>query len=178
MHEVGTQISEAKKRITGVTTGWVVVLALSALISAIWVLNPAGIQTPFGTASGRYIDVADSFSDYLVQNKIRNDMLGFENKGSFLIVTKGYSDGDYDYYPDGSRQYYSAAALQARMLSWFAGIMGSNSSARLDRFINGARVSFAFLAALSLVLFFHRALGPADLKDYVSLVYCSHAPQV
>lgn len=89
-----------------------------------WAFNPSGVRSNYGDGDGRYEDRGDSFSEYIVRNTIRRNVLT-PGLGFFPIVAESYSFGDYTSYEKGYKKYYSNLALQtvpASMLASFIGI--------------------------------------------------------
>lgn len=146
---------------------WLVVYPL--IIAAIFLFNPAGLRHDVGDGNGKYIDVVDSFSEYLIRAKVKNEILGTENKGILLIVPHGYQDGDYTYYADGTRLYYANPALQGYVASLVARAFDLKTEKQIDAFLTGFRFANAFLLALILCTFFRRIVCDYGL-GYAALV--------
>ncbi|TBW08027.1 hypothetical protein E0E50_15765 [Azotobacter chroococcum subsp. isscasi] len=73
-----------------------------------FVFDPQGASsTYYGSGGGRYADRVDSFSEYIVRNTIKRNVLNNDELSLLPILTKGYNNKDYNYYPDGYQKYYS-----------------------------------------------------------------------
>ncbi|VWD30986.1 hypothetical protein [Burkholderia contaminans] len=138
---------------------WLVLFPL--IIATVFIFNPSGLRHDVGDVKGKYIDIVDSFSEYLVRDKIKNEILGTENKGPLLIIPHGYPNNDYNYYPGKTRLYYSNPALQAYVASLVARGLGLKTERQIDIFLAALRFANALLLALIICVFFRRII-----KDY------------
>lgn len=138
---------------------WLVLFPL--IIATIFIFNPAGLRHDVGDGKGKYIDIVDSFSEYLVRDKIKNEILGTENKGVLLIIPRGYPNNDYTYHADGTHFYYTNLALQAYAASLAARGLNLKTEKQIDVFLAALRFINALLLALILSIFFRRIL-----RDY------------
>lgn len=137
--------------------------------------NPFKIQTHYGNGGGKWIDQIDSYSEYLVRNKIKNDILGTENRESFLVITKGYSELDFNYVTAGTKKYFSQFSLQSRLLSILARLLGLNNSADIDLFCNVFRYLNAIFFSMSIALFFLVAFKGNSRPFIITLLFlCFH----
>ncbi|MDR5793744.1 hypothetical protein QCE49_10215 [Caballeronia sp. LZ008] len=160
---------------------WLVLFPI--IIATIFIFNPAGLRHDVGDGNGKYIDIVDSFSEYLIRDKVKNEILGTENKGVLLIVPRGYADKDFAYYPDGTRTYLANLALQGYAASLVARGLGLKTEKQIDIFLGAFRMLNAFLLALILCVFFRRIsreyhlncapLVPILLSSMAGLVFFS-----
>ncbi|EJN23472.1 hypothetical protein PMI36_02712 [Pseudomonas sp. GM79] len=88
-----------------------------------WVFNPSSVRSVYGDGDGKYEDRGDSFSEYIVRNTIRKNVLT-PGLGFFPIVADSYSFGDYTSYENGYKKYYSNLALQTVPASVLASFIG------------------------------------------------------
>lgn len=85
--------------------------------------NPSSVRSVYGDGDGKYEDRGDSFSEYIVRNTIRKNVLT-PGLGFFPIVADSYSFGDYTSYEKGYKKYYSNLALQTLPASVLASFIG------------------------------------------------------
>lgn len=128
-----------------------------------FVFNPQGTSsTYYGSGGGRYADRVDSFSEYIVRNTIKRNILNNDDFSLLPILTKGYNNEDYNYYPNDYQKYYSNPILQTIPATFIAKILKLNTEKKLDIFFNLLRLTNAFLLAISvtcLYFIFCRAHG-------------------
>jgi len=115
--------------------------------------NPIKLRTAYGDGEKRWADEVDSYSEYLVRNKVENDILGYENQFSGLIVTLKFNDGDYGYNPHNTIKYHSQYALHARVFSWIAITLKSFIDVDLSSYFTLLRLMTAFATGTVLFLF-------------------------
>jgi hypothetical protein len=98
----------------------------------------------------------DSFSEYIVRNTIKRNILKEDDKSFFPIITRGYKDGDYAYYSDGYSKYYSNITLQTIPATAVAKLFKINTDRKLDAYFGLLRLINAFLFSFFLtgVLFY------------------------
>jgi len=88
-------------------------LTYAAVAMFFFVFNPQGTSsTAYGSGGGRYADRVDSFSEYIVRNTIKRNILNNDDFSLLPILTKGYNNEDYNYYPNDYQKYYSNPILQ------------------------------------------------------------------
>lgn len=148
---------------------------MTLIIASVYVLNPEQLSTPYGTGNGRWVDRIDSYSDYLVRNTVKNDILGHENQRGFLIITKTHRGKDFTYASDGTQQYLHQFALQARVLSILARHLPLHDEARIDYFLDLARAAAAAVSALLLALFMARLTSPEGPARVVATLFLAAA---
>jgi len=141
-----------------------------------YVFNPQGLSFGYGSGYGRYADLGDSFSEYLVRNTVKRNILKREESDLLAIRTKGYATEDYSYYPDGYVKYTSNLALQTVPATLLARALRIDTERGVDlllgalRLVNG--LALAFLVASMLQYFARQEMGGARLLIPL-LVGCS-----
>jgi len=116
-----------------------------------WVFNPSGVRSNYGDGDGKYEDRGDSFSEYIVRNTIRKNVLT-PGLGFFPIVANSYSTGDYTSYEKGYKKYYSNLALQTVPASYIAALIGIQDYDKFQYF-------FIFLKLVNGLLFAGLLMG-------------------
>lgn len=120
-------------------------------------LNPNSLRTNYGDGGGRWSDRIDSFSEQIIVNKVLNDAFGSGNTNSrFMVITKGYRDLDYSYYPESVSPYYSHFGLHAQTLSTIRSLLLIKSDRGIARFVMATKVLVGWLLALILSIFVTR----------------------
>ncbi|MFT0531670.1 hypothetical protein ACMHYJ_02395 [Castellaniella hirudinis] len=128
----------------------------TAIVIFFFIFNPQGLSFDYGSGNGRYADRADSFSEYIVRNTIKRNILNKNDSSLLPILTKGYDDGDYAYYPDGYTKYRSNLIIQTIPATILAKIFRLNTEAELDRFFVILRSGNALLFSVFLIgIFLH-----------------------
>src|SRR5438874_10807845 len=92
-----------------VPSGMFVLYATIALFFFLFI--PQGLVFDYGWGGGRYEDRADSFSEYLVRDTVKRNIINEKDAGLLMIMPEGFPRGDYSY----SEKYYkyrSNAAIQ------------------------------------------------------------------
>lgn len=113
-----------------------------------FVFNPQGLNFAYGSGNGRYADRVDSFSEYIVRNTIKRNVLNKDDSSLIPIVTKGYESGNYEYNPDGYTKYSSNLAFQTIPATILAKAFRLNTEAKLDRFLGILRLANALLLSV------------------------------
>ena len=143
------------------------VAALYAVIALFFfIFNPQGLNFSDGNSSGKYVDRVDSYSEYIVRNTIKRNILVQEDKSIFPIVTKGYADSDYNFYADGYEKYLSNLSLQTLPATLIAKLANFNTEKKLDSFFGLLRLANAFLFALLLSAFLFYFSQVQQLKHH------------
>lgn len=116
-----------------------------------WIFNPSSVRSNYGDGDGKYEDRGDSFSEYIVRNTIRKNVLT-PGHGFFPIVADSYSFGDYTSYEKGYKKYYSNMALQTVPASALASFIGIQDYEKFQYY-------FIFLKLVNGLLFASVLLG-------------------
>lgn len=126
-------------------------LLLFALASTFFfVFNPQGLNFEYGSGGGRYADRGDSFSEYIVRNTIKRNVLNKGDSSILPIVTKGYASEDYSYYSDGYYKYSSNLILQTIPATILANIFKINTERKLEIFFGALRLTNALFFSVFL----------------------------
>jgi hypothetical protein len=128
------------------------IICLSLLAAAFFFLNPGQLRHNYGDMNGKYDEKGDSFIEFRARNTIKNHILGFENKGIFLVITKGYPL-DYDYYPDGTHIQRTGLYAHVYLAGILAKALGLQTEQSIDKFIVLLRLMFAFLLSFTVLQF-------------------------
>lgn len=123
----------------------------SIAVFLFFVFNPQGLSFDYGSGNGVYADRVDSFSEYIVRNTIKRNVLSNEDSSLIPIITKGYGVGDYRYYGDGYVKYLSNLAFQTIPATILAKALGLDTEKKLDNYFYIIRLVNAFLLAMFVV---------------------------
>jgi len=135
---------------------WISFWGLAGILAFSFLINPLWLRDSYGDGGGKWDDSIDSYSDYLVRNKLKNEILGTENLGWFLIQCAGYSQNDFSFRKEGTQKYYSNCGHQVWVLIWIARIFDLDSEPALDRLARIARAFNAVALAAVLAVFLAR----------------------
>ena len=137
--------------------------AFSTLIALLFFLyNPQGLFFAYGSGNEIYIDRGDWFSEYIVRNTVKRNVLTNKDIGTIPVVTSGYLSNDYNFYPDGYIKYYSNSVLQTVPITIVAKLLRLDTEEGVDLLLNIFRV----LAGLFCAYF------------YTSIIhYCAKSPE-
>lgn len=130
-----------------------VVFIYTAIVFFFLLFNPQSLKFQYGDGGGRYEDRVDSFSEYIIRNTIKRNILNKEDNSILPIITKGYSSGDYNYYKDDYRKYHSSPSLQTVLATFFAKIFNVNTERRLNIYFGLLRLINAFMFSLFICIF-------------------------
>ncbi len=119
-----------------------------------FVFNPQGLSFGYGSGNGKYADRVDSFSEYIVRNTIKRNILNEQDSSFTPIVTKGYATEEYGYTPDGYTRYVSNLAIQTVPATILARILRLDNEEKLDRFFSILRLANALLLSIFIVEMF------------------------
>ncbi len=119
-----------------------------------FVFNPQGLSFEYGSGNGKYADRADSFSEYIVRNTIKRNILNKQDSSFTPIVTRGYDKREYAYTPDGYTRYVSNLALQTVPATILARLLSLDNEEKLDRFFSILRLANALLLSIFIVEIF------------------------
>ena len=130
-----------------------VVFTYTVIVFFFLVFNPQSLKFHYGDGGGRYEDRVDSFSEHIIRNTIKRNILNKEDNSILPIVTKGYSDGDYAYYKDDYKKYFSSVSLQTVPASFFAKIFNIDTERKLNIYFGLLRLINALLLSFFLCIF-------------------------
>ncbi len=116
-----------------------------------FIFNPQGLNFGYGSGNGRYADRVDSFSEYIVRNTIKRNILNKDDSSLVPIVTKGYGSGNYEYNPDGYTKYVSNLTIQTIPATVLAKVLRLDTEVKLDRFFGILRLVNALLLSIFIV---------------------------
>lgn len=119
-----------------------------------FIFNPQGLSFDYGSGSGKYADRVDSFSEYIVRNTIKRNILKKDGFSLTPIITKGYDNEDYRYTPDGHTKYVSNLAIQTVPATILAKILRLDTEEKLDRFLNILRLTNALFLSMFIIEIF------------------------
>lgn len=115
-------------------------LAGSIVTAFFFIFNPQNLTSVYGTGNGRYADKVDSFSEYIIRNTVKRNILNSQDGVYTPIVTKGYSNQDYSYYSDGYKYYYSNLVLQTLPITFIAKLLHLDTESKLDKYFSVLRL--------------------------------------
>ena len=147
---------------------FIVVVALG-----LW-LNVTKNHTVYGSGNGKFADQVDSFSEYIIRNTVLNRLKGVENTEGSLIITKGYPDLDYTYYPDGTRQYYSHRGIQVDVYTAIGFLNRKAFTENSDEYFQAFRFINCLLLSVCVAVFFVWLFGK-NLLSVLALTAFSFA---
>lgn len=116
-----------------------------------FVFNPQGLSFGYGSGNGRYADRVDSFSEYIVRNTIKRNILNKDNSSLLPVVTKGFPVGDYSYYSDDQEKYVSNLTFQTIPATVLANFFWIDTELKLDRFFGILRLANALILSIFVV---------------------------
>lgn len=124
------------------------------LVLFFFIKNPQALNFSYGDGGGRYADRVDSFSEGIVRNTIKRNILNKSDNSFFPIMTRGYSSGDYSYYEDGYRKHTTNLSLQTVPATIIAKMLNINTERKLDIYFGVLRLINALSLAFFLCFFF------------------------
>jgi hypothetical protein len=131
-----------------VTRNPVLKVTIYSLIALLFFLaNPQSLNYDYGDQGGRYEDKIDSFSDYIIRNTVKINILS-DNSEIFSIITKNYGDYDFNYYEDDYKKYYANMNLQTVALASVSKLLGLQSEQSINILIRIFRLTSAAALAL------------------------------
>lgn len=143
------------------------IIALHTAIAVFFfVFNPQGLNFPYGNGNGKFLDRADSYSDYIVRNTIKRNVLIEEDSSFFPIFTKGYKNNDYNFYVDNYIKYTSNLSLQTVPATIIAKALNFNTEKKLDMFFGLLRLAHALTFSLLLCTFLFYFCKSQQLKHH------------
>ena len=153
-----------KKILTPITPLAALVFILT-ITTLLW-LNITRQTSSYATGNGKYADQVDSFSEYIVRNSVTDRILKPEKNSSTLIMTEEHSTGDYNYYRDSTKKYYSNHGIQSFFYTSIARINTELFLQNKELYFQSFRyINCAFLV-LCLFAFFKSYLG----LNYLTLI--------
>ncbi len=139
-----------------------IIFAYTILVLLFFIFNPQSLKFGYGDGGGRYGDRVDSYSEYIIRNTIKRNILNKEDDSFFPIVTKGYVNNDYNYDEDGYSKYTSNMSLQTVPATIIAKLLNINTEKCLDAYFIILRLIHALLFSLclcSFLFYFCKAQG-------------------
>lgn len=134
-----------------------ILLIYTLIVLFFLVFNPQSLHSFTGDGGGKYADKVDSYSEYIIRNTVKRNVLNKSAPGFLPILTKGYTRLDYNYYHDDYKKYYSNLALQIIPATLIAKLLNLNTEIKLDHFFTILRVgnalAFSFLSCLFFLCF-------------------------
>lgn len=121
-------------------------ICLSIVSTMFFLANPQNLYFDYGSGNGRFADRGDSFSEYIVRNTIKKNILQPDTPGLLPIITKGYRNEDYNYYPENFENYRSNLSFQIIPATFLAKIIGLKTEKELDNYLE-------FLRGINALLF-------------------------
>lgn len=120
-----------------------------------FIFNPQGLVFDYGWGGGRYEDRVDSFSDYLIRNTVKRNILSTTDKSFLPIMNEGFSTANYEY-TDKYIKYRSNAAIQTVPITLGARLLRIRTEEGLDKYFVFVRAVNALLFSAFLVGFLYR----------------------
>ncbi|WP_129126145.1 hypothetical protein [Geomonas oryzae] len=140
------------------------ILVYAAVVLLFFAGNPQDLRFPYGDGNGRYADRVDSYSENIVRNTIKRNIL--DSDGSFLpIKTSGYPD-DYSYQGTGYHKYTSNLSLQTVPATLLARSLHLKTEGALDRLFDMLRLVNAALFSLGLTVFLYFFCQARSVKHH------------
>ena len=121
------------------------------IVMFFFIFNPHGLSTDYGSGGGRFADRVDSFSEYIIRNTITRNIVTKGNTSFLPIMTKGYTNSDYTYYPDKPLKYYTNICFQTIPATVFAEIFRINTEKKLYTYFSVFRFMNALLLSILLI---------------------------
>lgn len=116
-------------------------------------------STGYGTGDGKFLDQVDSFSEYIIRNSVIHAMKNDLPSNSILVITRGYAKADYNYYYDGTINYYSNHGSQSIFFINLLRLIKAPGDSDLGRYFQAFRFVNCLLVAASIVVFFVTVFG-------------------
>ncbi|EGU32217.1 hypothetical protein VIBRN418_14213 [Vibrio sp. N418] len=142
------------------------ILLYSFVASLFIIFNPQSLNYHYGDGGGKYEDRVDSSSDYLIRNTVKANILTEGSYHIFPIRTIGYSDGNYDFNPNGMTSYTSNISFQTLPLTFFANVFGFKNESELDDYFSLFRIVTAVLFSILVTLLYFCFCYDASYKTH------------
>lgn len=130
---------------------WQFMLQCVTVVMFFFLVNPQELITKPGSGDGKFSDRVDSFSEYIVRNTVKKNILTPHDNEFFPIITRGYKDHDYSFYPEEYKKYYSNIVVQSIPATAIAIILNLNTEKKLDTYFEILKIANASLFSLLIV---------------------------
>ena len=130
-----------------------IVLLYAAIAMFFFIFNPQALKFDYGDGNGRFADRVDSYSEYIVRNTVKRNILVKEDNSFFPIITKGYAESDYKFYADKYKKYTSNLSLQTGPVTLIAKLLNFNTEKKLDMLFGLLRLVNALVFSCLLCTF-------------------------
>ncbi|EGF32117.1 hypothetical protein IMCC9480_2930 [Oxalobacteraceae bacterium IMCC9480] len=141
------------------------ILIYASIVLFFFIFNPQSLNFSYGDGGGRYADKVDSFSEYIVRNTIKRNILSKEDISYLPVITKGYSTGDYNYYGDGYVKYFSNMTLQTMPATIIAKLLNINTERKLEAYFGLLRLANGLVFSFLLCSFFLNFCKSQNIKN-------------
>lgn len=131
----------------------IAILLYAVIAMFFFMLNPQALKFTYGDGGGKFSDRVDSYSEYIVRNTVKRNILVKEDKSFLPIFTKGYANSDYAFYADKYKKYTSNLVLHTVPATIVAKLLNFNTEKKLDMFFGLLRLANAFVFSCLLCVF-------------------------
>lgn len=130
-----------------------VIFLYAAIAMFFFVFNPQALKFDYGDGNGRFADRVDSYSEYIVRNTVKRNILVKDDHSFLPIITKGYAESDYKFYAEQYKKYTSNLSLQTGPVTLIAKLFNFNTEKKLDMLFGLLRLANALLFSCLLCTF-------------------------
>lgn len=130
-----------------------VILLYAAIAMFFFMFNPQALKFDYGDGNGKFADRVDSYSEYIVRNTVKRNVLVKDDNSFLPIITKGYAEADYKFDAEQYKKYTSNLSLQTVPITFVAKLLNFKTEKKLDMLFGLLRLANALLFSCLLCTF-------------------------